>query len=54
MLRTEGLQEEPLDDQHAFVVDAMEAIRDDCAHRQGNDKRQDLGVFLALQRTGGV
>ena len=54
VLQTEGLQEEPLDEQHAVVVDAVEAIRDDCAHRQGNDKRQELGVFLALQRTGGV
>ena len=38
VLRTEGLQEEPLDEQHAFVVDAVEAIRDDYAHWQGNDK----------------
>jgi len=40
VLRTEGLEEEPSEEQLAFVVDAAKAIWDDGAHREGVEKHQ--------------
>ena len=53
VLRTEGLQDEPCDEQPTVAADATDVARDDCGYREGNDKRQQFGVYLVLQRTGG-
>ena len=53
VLRAEGLQEEATEEP-VVVNDVVEVIRDDCAHIEGTKKRRQLGVFLALQRNGGI
>ena len=50
VLRTEGLQDE-VSEEPAVVNEAVEVIRDDTAHFEGTEKRRQLGIFLALQRT---
>ena len=53
ILRMEGLQEEDANEA-VNIVEAAEGIRDDCTLREGTEKRQQLGVFLALQRNVGM
>lgn len=49
VLRTEGLHDEE-DDEFRAVVDGGEVVAEDCGHALGAEKRQQLGVYLTLQR----
>ena len=49
ILRTEGLEEDEAEEA-AQNVETAEGVRDECTLREGTEKRQQLGVFLALQR----
>lgn len=49
ILRNEGLQGAVVEDD-AGGADPGEAIRDDTAAAVGNEKRQQLGLYLSMQR----
>ena len=48
VLRTEGLEEEEVEDP-ATNIEAGETVVEECGHRQGVDKRRELGLFLTMQ-----
>ena len=49
ILRIGGLEEDEAEEA-ALNVETAEGVQDECILREGTEKRQQLGVFLALQR----